>query len=120
MTQIDITRAEAIARLNDNVRLGLDRNAKIVFTRACIKTLAGDNFARGIVVQAHLRSAIQDHQFGTDDPHGERDFGAFEFRGERLFFKIDCYDLALEFGSEDPANASVTRRVMTIMLASDY
>lgn len=30
------------------------------------------------------------------------------------------YDLALEFGSENPADASVTRRVMTIMLAQDY
>jgi len=30
------------------------------------------------------------------------------------------YDLNLEYGSEDPANASITARVVTIMLASEY
>ena len=120
MTIATLSRAETIARLNDNVRLGIDRTAKIVFTRACVETLAGDNFARGVVVKAHLRRTIQDYQFEADDPYGERDFGAFEFQGQRLFFKIDSYDLALEFGSENPADPSVTRRVMTIMLASDY
>jgi hypothetical protein len=30
------------------------------------------------------------------------------------------YDMALEFGSGDPADASITRRVLTVMLAEDY
>jgi hypothetical protein len=34
--------------------------------------------------------------------------------------KIDYYDAAMEFGSEDPADASVTTRVMTILLPEDY
>ena len=120
MTQIDISRAEAIACLNDNVRFGTDRNAKIVFTHACAQTFANNNFARGIIAQAHIRRAIQHHRFTADDPYGERDFGAFEFQGARLFFKIDYYDLALEYGSENPADASITRRVLTIMLSEEY
>ena len=59
--------------------------------------------------------------FGEDnDPHGEHDFGAFDLCGERLFWKIDYYDKDLSFGSPEPADPAVTRRVLTIMLASDY
>ena len=61
------------------------------------------------------------NQFSEDnDPHGEHDFGAFEVKGEKLFWKIDYYDLTLTCASEDAANPDVTVRVLTIMLASEY
>ncbi|BAU92606.1 hypothetical protein MPPM_4001 [Methylorubrum populi] len=60
-------------------------------------------------------------QFGPDnDPHDERDFGALEAAGERVMFKIDCYDRSGRFASPDPADTSVTFRVLTIMLAGEY
>lgn len=46
--------------------------------------------------------------------------GAFRIGGERLFWKIDHYDCELVHGSDDPANPAMMRRVMTIMLASEY
>jgi len=55
-----------------------------------------------------------------NDPHGEHDFGSFELAGQKFFWKIDYYDAAMEFGSEDPADPAVTTRVLTIMLASEY
>lgn len=55
-----------------------------------------------------------------DDPWGEHDFGVFEVAGRKLFWKIDYYDRAQEFGSPDPADASVTCRVMTILRAEEY
>ena len=55
-----------------------------------------------------------------NDPHGERDFGAFEHNGSRIFWKIDYYAPYLEHCSENPADASQTVRVLTIMLASEY
>ena len=55
-----------------------------------------------------------------NDPHGEHDFGTFDFVGERIFWKIDYYDLEMKFGSPDPADPMVTTRVLTVMLADEY
>lgn len=38
---------------------------------------------------------------------------------ETVFWRIDAYDRNLRFYSEDPADPTVTRRVLTIMLTSD-
>lgn len=57
---------------------------------------------------------------GSNDPYQEHDFGAFELCGRTFFWKIDYYDLSLEFGSEDPADPERTKRVLTLMLAEDY
>ena len=55
-----------------------------------------------------------------NDPHGEHDFGAFEHNGERIFWKIDYYAPDMQHGSDDPSDESMTRRVLTVMLASEY
>jgi hypothetical protein len=44
-----------------------------------------------------------------NDPWNEHDFGAFDFRGEKIFWKIDDYG-----GHKD------YELVMTVMLASEY
>ena len=57
-------------------------------------------------------------QFTADnDPHGEHDFGSFKIDARTISWKIDYFDAAMEFGSDDPADASKTTRVLTIMLA---
>ena len=72
-------------------------------------------------VLAVLKAVRDFTAFSTDnDPYGEHDFGAFDHEGERLFFKIDYYDLALQAQSPDPADPAVTHRVLTIMFASEY
>jgi Protein of unknown function (DUF3768) len=55
-----------------------------------------------------------------NDPYGEHDFGVFCIDGVKLNWKIDYYDNRLEFGSPDPADIAVTRRVLTILLAEEY
>jgi hypothetical protein len=55
-----------------------------------------------------------------DDPYGEHDFGAMELETVRLFWKIDYYDLTQTVGSPDPADPTVTVRVLTLMLAEEY
>jgi len=54
-----------------------------------------------------------------NDAHGEHDFGGFTHQGRKLLWKIDTYDSACEFGSEDPAGPNKTTRVLTVMLAEE-
>ena len=71
---------------------------------------------------AEVLVAVRDFRdFSSDnDPRGEHDFGAFQVRQHRIFWKIDYYDTRLQAGSPDPSCADVTTRVLTIMLSSEY
>lgn len=113
-------RLEQIARLNDRARLGLDRNARTVITRNCLERLAEAEGApkEPILLQAQLMVAFRHCSFSADSP--ERDFASIVFLGHKVWLKIDYYDAAMEFGSEDPADAALTTRVVTILLPEDY
>ena len=119
MTMTAVERATAIAHLNDRARLGLDRNARIVITASCLATFSDGNAISAIVDQAEILKAVRKHAF-ANDAYGERDFGVLELRDTQIMFKIDYYDVDLQYGSEDPADASQTLRVVTIMLPQDY
>lgn len=56
----------------------------------------------------------------ANDPHGEHDFGMFDFDGRSVMFKIDYFNKDLNFHSPDPAEPAVTERVITLMLAEEY
>lgn len=55
-----------------------------------------------------------------NDPYGEHDFGSFTMLGQQLFWKFDYYDPDMHMASLDPADDSITLRVLTIMLAEEY
>ena len=107
-------KTERIARLNDLFRKGIGVGGKMVQTSG-IAALPPEE-------QSAIREKVERFNAFTEDndPHSERDFGAFEHNGERIFWKIDYYDLTLSMGSEDPSDPKQTVRVLTIMLASEY
>ena len=55
-----------------------------------------------------------------NNPYGEKDFGAFNFKKERYNWKIDYYDNTMSFQSPDKTDPEQTVRVLTIMKASEY
>ena len=72
--------------------------------------------------KANILSKVRNFNDFTEDndPYGEHDFGSFDYKGNKIFFKIDYYDLNYEFLSKNPANPDITNRVLTIMLAEEY
>lgn len=112
-------RLQRIRALNDLCRLGRDPEARIVATRTCLVALGGEgSLAAEAVAQARLLSALKLYAFTEEDgPEGDR--GRFELDGETILFRIAYYDRSLDWGSEDPADPAVTRRVLTIMLPED-
>jgi hypothetical protein len=93
------------------VQIGLD---KLVITHGV--AARGNDF-----VDRALRTVRDYADFNEgNDPYGEHDFGTFTLDGAELDWKIDYYDTKLEYGSPNPADPDVTRRVLTILLADEY
>lgn len=105
-------RAETIARLNDQHRAQLGFGWSMTNG---VHDLGAAFVAKAVAAVTAFSDFNEDN-----DPHGERDFGAFEIEGRRLFWKIDYYDRAIVMASPDPADPAVTRRVLTLMLAEEY
>ena len=112
-----------IRELNDALRATFpysSGNGKIVFT-AQVWNLMGRCFDRDLFWK-EVMNGVYSYDSFTDgnDPYGEHDLAFFECHGERLFWKIDYYDLALSMHSPDEADPSVTCRVLTVGFAEDY
>ncbi len=109
----DIADVTTIRHLNDQMRQSF-AGGVLVMTAGVI---ALDHTCQLNILQA---VAAFDTFDKDNNPYGEHDFGAVEVEGERLFWKIDYYDRSLSAHSPDPADPSVTTRVLTIMLADEY
>jgi hypothetical protein len=104
---------ERIRELNDDARHYLT-DGKIVLSRG-IRLLPEDDQA-GIIE----RVCSFDEFTPENDPWGEHDFGRFEHSGEHIIWKLDYLDQDELYGSPDPADVALTKRVLTIMLAGEY
>jgi Protein of unknown function (DUF3768) len=105
--------AERIRNLNDELRTtGIGGTTNL--TRGM--------WAKGSDFVAHAVAAVRafDAFSEENDPWQEHDCATLDVDGESIIFKIDSYDVNMEYGSPDPADPNVTRRVLTIMLAEEY
>ena len=104
---------DKVATLNDAFRT--------TFIGGTVVVTAGI-MALDAATQAEVVAAVKtfDAFTGDNDPWGEHDMGAFEVEGQRIFFKLDYFDLTRSRYSPDPRDASITERVLTIMLAEEY
>ena len=132
MTALSTAREQTarIARLNDLARSAIGVACTAVATVGFRSLSASD--------QSRVCELIETFDaFDEDnDPHGERDFGTIyqladghwtterprvrDDERERVFWKLDYYDRAMRFASEDAADPAQTRRVLTIMLSDEY
>ena len=72
--------------------------------------------------KANIISMVQNfNDFNEDnDPYKEHDFGSFDYKGEKILWKIDYYDLNNQYHSENPANPDITNRILTIMTVFEW
>nr|WP_286190049.1 DUF3768 domain-containing protein [Roseobacter sp. TSBP12] len=46
--------------------------------------------------------------------------GVIEFNGTTIWFKLDLYDVDYQYGSPEPSDPEQTRRILTLLLPSEY
>jgi len=106
--------SERIAELNDLARTAMGVASRLVQTDGICALDPKD--------QSAIREKVEnyDNFKHGDDPYGERDFGWFRHKGEKIYWKIDYFDKTGRYASPDPTDPSKTIRVLTIMLAEEY
>ncbi|WP_316398921.1 DUF3768 domain-containing protein [Bradyrhizobium sp. 33ap4] len=110
----DHTNTDRIRGFNDSFRRNLVTGGTVLLTPG-VTSLEPDRLAE-------LLDAVRkfDNFTRDNDPHGGHGFGSTELYGSRYFFKIDYYDQSGTAASPEPADPTITHRVMTIMRADEY
>ena len=107
-----LTDTDRIRMLNDELRQHLLGGGAVMTPG--IAALGDEAIKRLVQVVALFNGFCQDN-----DPYQEHDFGAFDFEGHRVLFKIDYYAKGMQAASANPADPSITERLITIMLADE-
>jgi hypothetical protein len=114
--------AAIIAQQNDAFRTSVTASVKTpgVPPGKLVMT-AGIAAQSGEFRAALIEALVAFDAFDADsDPYGLHEMGVLEIEGERVWFKFDLYDENYEYGAETPADPKRTRRVLTLLLPSEY
>lgn len=108
-----MTHTLKICELNDQLRkYGL--GGKILLTQG-VQALGED-----AILEILTLMQVSDAFSEDNDPYGEHDFGSINYKGKKVFWKIDYYDQEYLAHSANPADPAITNRVLTVMLAEEY
>lgn len=102
-----------IAIQNDDFRKHLSKGT-LVLTQG-IRSNAPEDI-QAIITQVRTFDKFDEN----NDPYNEHDFGAFDYKGKKVFWKIDNYDRKFLYLSPDVSNPKLTNKVLTIMYADEY
>lgn len=102
-----------IALQNDNFRKHLSQGT-LVLTQGIRCNTKED--LEAIITKVRTFDTFDEN----NDPYNEHDFGAFDYKGKRIFWKIDNYDREFLYLSPDVSNPRLTNKVMTVMYAEEY
>lgn len=111
--QMDNNKTEDIARLNDEFRNDFSKGMLMLSQGIHLNTV--EDIDKIISLVRNYKTFKR-----NNDPYGEHDFGSFEYKKKKIFWKIDYYDNDLIHFSPDAANSTKTTRVLTIMYAEEY
>src|SRR2546423_15558882 len=118
MTTQNVVNGSKVARirtLNDQLRQNFcGQNGRVMLTSGVAALPEATRFKLFHAIQTFT-------EFSKDsDPHGEHDLVVVEVEGEKYFGKFDYYDIDMRYGADDPSDPEKTKRILTIMLASEY
>ncbi|WP_120632615.1 DUF3768 domain-containing protein [Ruegeria sp. EL01] len=72
-------------------------------------------------MQEAVRLTAEFDVFSPDaDPYALHEMGVITVQGETVWWRIDLYDCDYAYGADVPSDPDQTRRVLTILLPSEY
>lgn len=108
-----MNKTEMIRRLNDEARRSF-KNVQVMLT-------LGIRMKSEKEVAEILERVRTFNDFNkNNDVYSEHDYLSFDYKGEKIIAKIDYYDQNYRFMSENPADPTMTNRVLTIMTGSEW
>lgn len=108
-----MNKTEMIRRLNDEARRSF-KNVQVMLTLG-IRMKSEKEVAD---ILEHVRTFNNFNK--NNDVYGEHDYLSFDYKGEKIIAKIDYYDQNYRYISKNPADPTMTNRVLTIMTGSEW
>ena len=117
-----VKEASLVASQNDAFRRSILGNVPVTDAPQGQFVMTRGVAALGIDAQLELtrRVAAFDAFNADSDPQGWHEMGVIEFHGTTVWFKLDLYDVDYTYGSPEPSDLEQTRRVLTLLLPSEY